>query len=218
MVYEDLLGSDGLKWWDDIYNNKVEITTSQDWNVPAGVTEVTIGICGGGGAGLNNQFGGGGSGMTYHKILVNENEVISVLVGAGAVGNSQVPGGTSSFGNYVEVEGGTSTRRSSLNGNIIFCGEGKNGGTSVDNTTYQSIIGMTVTKVINGVPYSKTIYPRPGDKNGGCGGGIDYEGHGGSMYNPPIGYGAGGAGFGADGTELRLTDLDGTDGICVIWY
>jgi len=208
---KDFIGGGSIVWWDEKYENKLEITTSQDWTVPDNVSEVTVGICGGGGAGAdnyNNTGGGGGSKMTYHTLEVTPGETITISIGAGGVFGSG-DGGATSFGVYVSADGGKGGATSESYG-----GEGGNGAPSGGmfdagdfGTMPQPLI---VEKVIGGAVFAKQIFS-PAHKYGagGCGGGWDYPGVGGCKDNPPTGYGSGSGGYSGD---------DGRPGICVIWY
>lgn len=237
---KDFVGN-SLKWWDEIYTtpaqdtgngvvqNPSEFTSSGTFTVPDGVTEVMVGICGGGGGGLSGdadwKAGGGGSAMTYHKISVNSGDAISITIGAG--GGPGVDGGSSSFGNYVTVDGGLAGGN---DGNDMNAGQGRNGGGTgggggvnggTGGTNGQSIVA---SKVIKGAIITKTISGGAGAYRyggGGAGGGFDYEGIGACCAHTPNdnkliakGYGAGGAGA----YNNDYGHCNGTDGICVIWY
>jgi len=215
MLLEDLIGKGGGLWWEDIYDNISEITASGTFNVPADVTELTIGICGGGGGGHNfdNGGGGGGSGMTYHTLTVTPSESVTVTIGAG--GTTGVAGGDSSFGAYKNAEGGGAGASESV------CGKGSNGGGNggSGNLADEAVKAgqIVVSRAINGVNIMKTIEGGTlrgrSFGGGGAGGGFDYEGVGGSDgISPASDYGAGGA------CSTSATYNAGADGICVVWY
>ena len=87
----------------------VEITEtgSGDWEVPPGVTEVTVEAWGGGGgggavsAGTGGAGGGGGGGYARGTVSVTPGDTYDVTVGAGGAGGTEGgdgdPGGSSSF-------------------------------------------------------------------------------------------------------------------------
>jgi len=204
MILEELIGGDeatGALWWDEIYDNILEVETSQDWAVPADVTEVTIGICGGGGGNEWSDNGGGGSGMTYHTLAVTPEEIITIAIGLG--GDGAADGGTTSFGGYQDALGGLQ-----YNGASKVVGRGSNGGGSGGsnggNGNEGNVRGESLTFIgaINGVLVSSFSSSgtmlRISDNTtatGGAGGGLGYE---------TYGHGAG--------------HESSTDGICVIWY
>jgi hypothetical protein len=93
-------------------------TSSGNFNVPAGVTQVEVEVWGGGSGSFASQPGlasGGGSGGGYARKLVTgliPGQVVPVTVGAGGTGGSTSgaaagPGGTSSFGQFVNATGGS---------------------------------------------------------------------------------------------------------------
>ncbi len=201
-----------VKWYDEKYANKVEITTSTVWTVPAGVTKLAVALCGGGGAGDDFvDVGGGGSGMIYRELTVTPGENIAITIGAGGLypsGN----GGSTSFGAYVTANGALGAEET------VKYGDGANGGSNGSAFTALGAIGSaehTVTRYIDGKLAIKVIKPilsRYAAGVGGCGGGYDYPGVGGSYNTAPTGYGAGGA-------SKRISPFgDGTAGICVIYY
>ena len=104
-------------------------TASGTWNKPLGVTKVIVEVVGGGGGGNSGNSvgcatgGSGGSAGGYAKELIDVTAVSSVPVtvgagGAGALGGTGPlsdpslivgqPGGTSSFGAYLQATGGSS--------------------------------------------------------------------------------------------------------------
>lgn len=105
-------------------------TTSGEFTVPAGTTEVRVLAVGGGGGGANGHQGGGGSGRVVTATLtVTPGEVVPVIVGAGGLGAAlcnncneiigNTPGGPSSFGELTAAGGNTPT---------VVNGPGANGG------------------------------------------------------------------------------------------
>jgi hypothetical protein len=88
---DGLIGSSGSK-------NVLEITSSSQWTVPAGVEFIDIILIGGGGGGGNGSAtdsgAGGGSGFIDNSHLtVTPGEILNVIVGAG--GDSSLSGGSS---------------------------------------------------------------------------------------------------------------------------
>jgi hypothetical protein len=96
----------------DVLKGKQLFTSSGTFTVPAGVTKVSISMCGGGGGGGATAHGGGCGAATVigQHIDVIPGESITVTVGAGGAGgapyNNGVSGGVSSFGSYFSVSGG----------------------------------------------------------------------------------------------------------------
>lgn len=80
-------------------------TTSGDFTVPAGVTEITIEVVGAGGNGGGNGGGGGGGGG-YAKGIYTVTPATSYTVTIGAGGGGTV-GGTTSVGSLVSATGGS---------------------------------------------------------------------------------------------------------------
>jgi len=75
-------------------------TTPGNLFIPAGVTNITVGVWGGGGAGggctaNNNNSGGGGAGGSYSfgVLACNPGDSLRVIVGAGGLGASAAAGG-----------------------------------------------------------------------------------------------------------------------------
>ena len=182
----------GLKWWDEIYTNKIEFITSGTFTTDASTTEVVIGICGGGGNYIVSisASGGGGSGMTYHKLSVIPNTNYTITIGAGSI--TTADGGNSSFDSLVTVLGGQTAPTQYISG--LGRNGGGNGGTH-NTTNAQACIA---NKVINGLQFSKLIQPlNMLEYCGGAGGGWDYEE------------------YGRGGTNSTNKS---TDGICVVWF
>ncbi|WP_022662167.1 glycine-rich domain-containing protein [Paucidesulfovibrio longus] len=118
------------------------ITSSQDWTVPSGVTEVRVWVVGGGAggegiynAGSSRSEGGGGGGCAYKVVSsLAPGEVISCTIGAGSAGSSgsgnyATDGGTSSFGAHCSATGGspyyaTSAGGTGIGGDINYRGGG----------------------------------------------------------------------------------------------
>ena len=159
--------------------------TTCDWQVPTGVTEISLVVVGGGGGGGGDAAGGGGAGGMYinTNFSVTPGNTVSVKVGAGGAGGqcSSGNGGSCSNG-YVAPENGIE----SIFGTITTPGGGKGG-------VYNSGAGG------------------PGGSGGGGGGprgagglktvsGANYFGNNGGTGNADGG-GPGGGGAGAVGTS-----------------
>jgi hypothetical protein len=159
--------------------------TTCDWQVPAGVSEISLVVVGGGGGGGGDAAGGGGAGGMYlnTNYLVTPGNTISVKVGAGGAGGQCSPGNAGSCsGGYVAPQNGSD----SFFGVISTPGGGKGG-----------------------------VYNNGSGGNGGSGGGgggpsgtggsktvsgANYFGNNGGTGNGSAG-GAGGGGAGAVGTS-----------------
>jgi hypothetical protein len=176
--------------------------TTCDWQVPAGVTEISLVVVGGGGGGGGDAAGGGGGGGMYlnTNYSVTPGNTISVKVGAGGIGGQCSPGNAGSCsGGYIAPTNGAD----SFFGIITTPGGGKGG-----------------------------VYNNGSGGNGGSGGGgggssgtggsktvsgANYFGNNGGTGNGSAG-GAGGGGAGAVGTSTspgaggdgKATSITGT--------
>ena len=123
--------------------------TNGTFDVPAGVTQITVEAWGGGGGGgfarsVNGAAGGGGGGGAYYKAIVNvtPGQSIPVTIGQGGTGGATNGtgangGGTTSFGAYLSANGGNPGAGVSTNssgaggtggaGGIYSGGNGANG-------------------------------------------------------------------------------------------
>ncbi len=93
-------------WFGSLFSQVQTYTTSGtfSFNVPGGVTSLTIEVVGAGGSGGGNGGGGGGGGGYAKGIYtVTPGSVLSVNVGAGGGGAG---GGTSSVGTLISATGG----------------------------------------------------------------------------------------------------------------
>ena len=100
--------------------------TTCDWQVPSGVSEISLVVVGGGGGGGGDAAGGGGGGGMYlnTNYSVTPGNTISVKVGAGGAGGQCSPGNGGSCANgYVAPENGIE----SIFGSITTPGGGKGG-------------------------------------------------------------------------------------------
>lgn len=82
--------------------NREEFLSSGTFNVPEGVTHVTVLGCGGGQGGQNggDKRGGNGAGLVVGSVSVTPGSSVSVTVGGGGAPGLGV-GGNSSFGSFV---------------------------------------------------------------------------------------------------------------------
>jgi hypothetical protein len=83
--------------------------TTCDWQVPTGVSEISLVVVGGGGGGGGDAAGGGGAGGMYlnTNYPVTSGNTISVKVGAGGAGGQCSSGNGGSCANgYVAPENG----------------------------------------------------------------------------------------------------------------
>jgi len=115
--------------------------TTCDWQVPAGVTAISLVVVGGGGGGGGDAAGGGGAGGMYlnTNYSVTPGNTISVKVGAGGAGgqcsnnNSHECVGAG-YGPYRASENGTESSFGSITtpgggkGGVYASGAGGNGG------------------------------------------------------------------------------------------
>ena len=111
--------------------------TTCDWQVPSGVSEISLVVVGGGGGGGGDAAGGGGAGGMYlnTNFSVTPGNTISVKVGAGGAGGQCSPGNGGSCANgYVAPENGiesifgTVTTPGGGKGGVYNSGAGGNGG------------------------------------------------------------------------------------------
>ena len=167
------------------------ITTNTIWEVPSSIDlnkGISVRIFGGGG-GAAGQCGGGGGWMN-NTIFTNLNieDKIDIKIGAG--GLSTKTGGTTSFGNYLSANGGTSEIKQSGSQNLCNGGSGGSGGGG----------GYAATSTAQG--FGGTGYQFGGGGGGGNGGKWGGGGGGGkstaySNLNGGNGgyYGGGGGGY-----------------------
>lgn len=192
------------------FKNRVLITASASWTVPAGVYSVLAVATGAGGAGCGNNGtaagGGGAGGGTAITILqVSPGDVLNTLIGAGGIGSSGASGGNGGFsvvrlgykiaavglgGVGATIPGSLGVNgATSLGDRWVTGGNGGNGGNgaNVNGATGQHALPHTPLGSTFGVganPFGPTLsIGGTGNPSGGGGGG------GGSSY-----YGVGGAG------------------------
>lgn len=205
------------------YKNRVEITTSGTWTVPAGVTQIDLFLVGGGGGGWS-YYKYGGSGCTNHcqKITVIPGQTLTITIGAGGKSNdSDDDRPTSTSGGNTSVVIGSATYSANggtlTNGSTI--GSGGSGGGSNGNT--------------GSYTYGEMGYA---GKNGSCGYAfkgdssngytlIGGQGQGKPTIDPYSGlmYGYGGNGtYGypgySTGNSSSIYGHNGSSGVCIIYY
>ena len=146
-----------------------------DWQVPTGVTAITLVVVGGGGGGGGDAAGGGGAGGMYlnTNYSVTPGNTISVKVGGGGNGGS---GGSGAVGNGEDSFFGSVTTPGGGKGGVYNNGSGGNGGSGGGGSGPSGIGGI---KTVSGENYF--------GNNGGTGNGASG--------------GAGGGGAGAAGTS-----------------
>lgn len=171
-----------------------EITTSQTWTVPAGVTRIKVIATGGGGGAGSSDLSGGGAGATAIKYLtVAPAGSVVITIGAGGTASNTSPGA-----------GGDTTAVYSVT--TITAGGGQGGGArggDGGSTTSGdvNILGGTAIEP-DGSSYSAM-------------GGASYWGGGHSTTYGAGPYGSGGNRYGFSASEVNN---DGAAGVVVIEY
>lgn len=211
-------------------------TWTPNANMKYAIAEVQAG--GGGGSSANaistavSQIGSGGSGGTYAKVMITKaqagaSKAIAVGIGGtGGVGGASSAGGTSSIGSLVSCIGGNGVGISSqVNSAVIYAGA-----TSPAQATISGCTELLNIKGQNGQsgwafgasPTGNTMLVKGGD------GGTSYMGlagisetavSGNGTYSIVIsgqGFGWGGAGISASGTNSARTGGTGGVGIVII--
>ena len=169
------------------YDHKVEITTSQTWTVPTGVTEIAVRLFGGGQGGSTR--GGNGGHMAYKVFTVTPGTSYTVTIGSG--GASGAAGGDTKFGSLLTANGGASDGGGTGGGGYYHTSSDKSNGASGSyggggGTYVQGSALGYVSCYIGGGVY------------GGNGATIDYDAQSGVDSNGGSNYGGGG-GYKADG-------------------
>ncbi|MEI8256018.1 MAG: MopE-related protein, partial [Deltaproteobacteria bacterium] len=179
------------------------------FTVPAGVTQVSVVVVGGGGAGTagtGNIGGGGGGGLCYlNNITVVPGSNIPVVVGAGGTGGTA--GGASSFNGTLIANGGagsnTATGGAGGNGSGGTCFTGGTGGSFTGGGgPYHAGGGGAAGYTGNGGNggWATGGLPAcPTASTAGSGGGGGGGGGGSDLFNCGGGYGGGGGGVGLTG-------------------
>ncbi len=163
----------------------IEITSSQDWQVPAGVTNVTVTTVGAGGGGKGGEGGavevsdgrgglGGSAGQSATDThTVTPGQTISITIGAAGTGGAAGAGGGYPGGNG---QAGGATSFGSL--------QTSNGGNGA--TGYAG----TINGAAGANGFGSGTYAQAGSSTGGTGG------------TAGIGHGAGGGGGSGDGGDI----------------
>jgi hypothetical protein len=217
-----LNGNGTMSWTSPCnYSNFIDFHANgnniQQWNVPAGVTEIIVEVWGAGGGGAAG--GGGGSGAYIKaKIVVDPGDLIEVLVGLGGAGvsngnnnnaqnggNTQVVISNTALSDVAALGGGGATTTQPGSGNVINL----NGSTQYIYRFGRFGYGNITIPIYSGT--SKTIYGNGGTAFGtrDLGGrgetlisqgvnNINYPGSDGLM---PGGGGGGGSQYGNDGGD-----------------
>jgi hypothetical protein len=180
--------------------NTAVFTSSGTWNVPQGVTTISVSGCAGGGGGggsvysnSTNYYGGlgGGAGQSVIKklISVTPGHTLSITIGAGGAGGAAGTNYGSSGGNTTIVDSTTSTTLLTLSGGSHIYSLG---------TWY------------NSVGYGG--YGGPGESGSF---GIGGDAVSSDIGHTGIGYGAGGSGASAT-SSAQYAGGSGTSGIIII--
>ena len=176
--------------------------TTCDWQVPSGVSEISLVVVGGGGGGGGDAAGGGGAGGMYinTNFSVTPGNTISVKVGAGGAGGQcslgnagSCVGGYIAPGNGIESIFGTVTSPGGGKGGVYNSGAGGDGGSGGGGGGPRGNGGL---KTVSGANYF--------GNNGGTG---NADGGG------PGGGGAGAVGVSASpgaGGDGKATSITGT--------
>lgn len=218
----------------DIYKIKpliATITSSQDWTVPAGVTEVEVYLVGGGGGGFGEKGGGGGYCKLFGGIKVTPGTSVPIIIGGGGVDGN---GGYSQFiSSTYRVNGGIQAVSSAGgNGGSGGGGSGNDVGGDGGSNGSDGYAGTGSTYTIGGIgggtvnydplnPYNNTHYGGGGGGGGGTAGGTGGDGGGGhggagaaNGSNGTANTGGGGGGRGMWGGQNHGK---GGSGICLIY-
>ncbi|MDP4282216.1 MAG: hypothetical protein Q8867_08720 [Bacteroidota bacterium] len=171
-----------------VLNNKVILTSSQQWMVPSNVSKLKVELWGaaggGGGAGaysysynLNNGGDGGSGGYSEQEMSVAPGQQYSVIIGAGGyAGNNAYyyyptwygdsdggNGGDTWFGN-LKAAGGSGGKRGSF---YVYTINGNAGTSSIGTITgYSNVSNSNILDVFMGLPrsyiYERFLTSRPG--------------------------------------------------------
>ena len=161
------------------YDHHVEITTSQTWTVPEGVTEIAVRLFGGGGQGGNSRTyaltqlgagGGGGGHMAYKVLTVTPGTKYAISIGAGGYVDAYTQigasGGTTSFGDLLFALGGQGGEGKEEDEEyVVGRGIGGSGGTGGGGGIYNRTLPTETST------WGATMYGRGGDASYGGGGG-----------------------------------------------
>lgn len=217
------------------YQHRVEITSSQNWTVPAGVTTIDVIIVGGGQAGeratstaTRGLGGDGGEVRKLRGLTVTPGSAISVTIGAGGVGSTsagQAVGGNTQFGAYTAYGGGTANASGdigSAGGNATEV-HGHDNGTrlNADPIPWRVATSYLHDRLLYGYdPYTGILYAGGGGRGettqtmGGSGGGVGgVNGPGGDATAN-----MGGGGGGGEYESVTVRGGNGGSGIVIIYY
>lgn len=133
-------------------------TSSDTFNVPAGVSSVRVLVIGGGGAGAGSHWPAGGSGyLNAGTLAVTPGTLITINVGAGGAtagcaGNSCIgsDGGVSSFGALLQADGGI---RGDYQGRTANGANGGSGGGGAGNSGFGGAGGTGGSDGVDGDDY-----------------------------------------------------------------
>lgn len=175
-----------------------DIPGTYSFTVPQGVTQVNIKAWGGGGggsgkSGKNGGTGGGGGGFAYGVFYVNENDIITIVVGGGGTGGSNNKYGVIGGNSIVNHPSGTITA---------------NGGTGGTNTGGS---GGSFTISVSGYGYTGGTGANESSENGGGGGGGAGDSSDGNSAVNTTG-GVGGNNFGGAGGNGSTNNVNGGTG------
>ncbi len=182
----NLLTSNGTTWGStgSLTGIRAAIYTAgtHTFTVPAGVTAVRVFVVAGGGGGGNastggslafsSAGGGGGGGAGQGWVSVTPGASIAVTVGSG--GAAAAVGGSSSFGAFITTTGGAAGGSSGNNATASGGAGGSAAGAALVSTGTTGGSGTTTS--------------------GGCCITVGVGGTGGTVFLPPMNYGAGGGG------------------------
>jgi len=202
----------------------VMIKSTGTWLCPAGVTQVEVILCGGGGGGpgLNGTIGNrnGGSGSVFYDFLtVNPGTTYTITIGAGGAGTVNATGNngaSSTFGALMTATGGS-------------------GGNNNNDQPAGAGLGGAASYYHNNATGSPFLFPAsPGAFGLGGGGGAargnwgdasTAGANGGGRGNTAIdggnaraNTGSGGGAAGNVGGPFTLTGGNGGSGVCIIRY
>ncbi len=210
------------------YTNNVVFTKDDTWTVPAGITQITVHVVGGGGSGsigkdIQKTYGGGEAGQyIYQTYNVQENDVIDIFIGSGGVVPQSEGNGFNGTNSSINISGSITE--------TLIAGGGIGG--KIDQDSYNGD-GNIVTNNYTGDIYYDGIFVGF-DINCGCnikwisywdkwingyGGQASAFSNGGSRSGVVPMFGAGGASTHVSGTFLdNELFCRGADGVVVIEY
>ena len=182
------------------------ITNNQLWQVPAGVTSISMVAVGGGGGGAGcANFGsaagggGGGGGLSYvNNVTVVPNEFLQIRAGGGGTGGTRGYGGSSGVSSLVRRGGSVLLNAGAGEaGSITSGGQGGNYSSPVGDTYYYGGSGGSGASA----------------RGGGGGGASGYAGDGGDGANGNnFGQAGNGSGGGGGGAGSSITNNNSTSG------